>query len=136
MAQSETENTDMDLEEKKAEDAAWNTKGVVGSMNSTGKRNVAVEQIPNLGSDSACHLSKAVAICIPVLEAGGLRNTPQMAAWPWCTLLLHNPDPGRRWERNKTPIKLQPIPLMGLPQICPINTGQPRVQFLHFEKGQ
>lgn len=99
------------------------------------ERNVVLKQIPNLGSDSLHHLPKAVAICIPVWGRRTEKRS-QMAAWPWCTLLLHNPDPRRHWERNKTPIKLQPIPLMGLPQICPINTAQARVQFLYFEKGQ
>lgn len=99
-----------------------------------GKRNAELEQIPNLGSDAPCHLSKAVTICIPVSETGGLRASPQMAAWPWCTLLLHNPDPGSRRERNRTPRKLQPFPVMRLQQICPINAAQHRVQIYTLKK--
>lgn len=114
---------------------AWNTEGRRGEgVKSMGKRNAELEQVPNLGSDALHHLSKAVAICIPVSEAGGLRASPQMASWPWCTLLLHNPDLGSHQERNKTPIKLQPIPVMRLPQICPINTAQPHMQICSLKK--
>lgn len=58
----------------------------------------------------------------------------QMAAWPWSTLLIHNPDLGSHGERNKTPTKSQPIPVLWLPQICPITTTQPHAQVYTWQK--
>lgn len=82
----------MEMEKKKVEDADWNTEGAVeGRCEEHRKGNAELEQISDLCSNALCHLSKAVTICIPVCEAGGRGASPQMAVWPWCSQLLHNP---------------------------------------------
>lgn len=48
-------------------------------VKSMGKGNAELEQISDLCSNVLCHLAKAVTICLPVFEAGGLGASPQMA---------------------------------------------------------
>lgn len=68
----------MEMEEKKMQTEIQ--KGQRGEgVKSTGEGNAELKQISNLCSDALHHLSKAVTICIPVSEAGGLGASPQMA---------------------------------------------------------
>lgn len=70
----------MELEAEKQKMQPEIQKGVCGKgVKSMEKRNTELEQIPSLGSDAPCHLSKAVTICIPISETG-LGASPQMAA--------------------------------------------------------
>lgn len=68
----------MEMEEKKMQTEIQ--KGQWGEdVKSRGEESAELEQISNLCSDALHHLSKAVTICIPVSEAGGLGAFPQMA---------------------------------------------------------
>lgn len=115
---------------KKSRRCSLNTEKGSGGVyvRSTGKRNAELEQIPSLGSDTFAKLLQSASLF------HRLGASPHMAAWLWSTLLVYNPDLGSHRERNKAPMKSQPIPVLRLPQICPINTTQPHVQVSTWQK--